>query len=893
MSDVVLSVGANTDEFKSSIGGLAQDLIGSISSIHPGVAAAVGVIAGIGIAAFNVGKDFETAFNSIRTGTGATGENLEGLKEDFRGVFAGVPEDAATVGTAIGDLNTKLGLSGQPLQELSTQFLNLARINKEDVSGAIDSTSKAFNAWGVESDAQAESLDYLFKVSQSTGVSVTDLSAKTTDAATTGKNLGLSFQETAALIGQLEKTTGDSAGAMGGLSKAVLELTKDGIPAKDALGAIIAEIKATPDGVAAGEQALAIFGKSAADMTEQIKTGKFDLDEMMGAIAASPDTINGVAADVATFGEKFDVLGNKVSLVLEPLGTFLVDGLTAVATFLVDSFNPAMEFMGELWDGLLAFIKPLTDFITGTVIPTLKGFFEVWLGIQLLISDALSPVLLFLWNNILAPLGNFIKDVIVTQFNIFTTAIETLLGWLGKIPGVSDLVKAAQDRVKQAFTDTGTESDTTKGKIETHTTALDNSRAAQDKIGAPGGSGPKLSAAVRDAGKAHDEAKEKVEKYTDAQNLAVAAADRAFQSELALEGQTGALQTAFENVEQPVIDVGGAVTGVDNSVLAVTASMANADVAGSLDKWKTDAETKLPEVKGPFVEWAEGVSSIVGSLSTGLTTKLFTDPGSFGAEALGKLKTIGQSFLDVFDTKLFGPEGVITKFINQGLKALMGALDGLINKITGGVGGALSNVFGSKIPGVTPQVPGVPSVPDVPGGSNPVSGLAGAANPINIVSGVVSAISGVFGNFQMASMNTYLDLIEKEARKIKNILGGDDQASGISLRLGVIEEGVWYGPGVKAVEDFRNKWFDFGLPVFRALEIQGAYVQPTLSDISTHGIWAIDRLDSIIRNTERTAVAVERMGSMGSGLTIDSLKTAFETNEGGLTTTAGRFVRAR
>jgi TP901 family phage tail tape measure protein len=902
-----IAIGSSLEEFKggiadlkSSLGGLGEFASSALGLLSNPITLVVGAIAGIGAAAFKVGQDFDAAFDNIEAGTGATGAALESLKADFEATLGNVPDSAADVSTAIADINTKLGLSGEPLQKMSEQFLNLARIpGQENLAGNIDAVSKSFNAWGVEADNQGQTLDFLLKTSQATGVSVAELSSATASAASTGKTLGLNFNETAVLIGQLEKTTGNSSGSMRRLTRAVAELTGEGIPARDALTGIFDSIKNASNDTEAGGRAMEVFGTRGVEMAEKIRSGKFDIDELMSSIEASDVTVNGTADSIADFGEKFGELSNKVSLVLAPLGAFLMDGLTAIAGFLADNFNPALEFMGELWDGLLSFIKPLTDFISNTVIPNLTGLFNTWLGIQLLISDELSPVLMFLWNNVLAPLGNFVRDVIVAQFNVFTGAIETLLGWLQKIPGVSDLVKAAQDRVKQAFADTGAESDTAKGKLENLTGATDIARTAQDKMGAPGGSAPTLSAAIRDTGAAHNEAKEKVEKYTDAQNLAIEAANRAYEGEIALANQTGALKDAFDDVEQPVLDAGSAVTGVDNAVLAVTTSMANADVAGALETWKTDAETKLPLVKGPFTEWAEGVSSIVGSLSTGLTSKLFTDPGSFGAEALGKLKTIGQSFLDVFDTQMFGPEGVITKFINQGLTALTTALDGLISQITGGVGGALTSVFGagtSAAGNAAGQIGGAAG--SVGGGAGGAAGAAagGVIGTVGAIGAVVGAVSGIIGNFQMSGMNRSLELIEQNTRSLNFGLPGN-----ILDEIRAIKTEIFFGSATKATEESRD-WVrsidNLASLSLAALSETRDWTRSAAQDLSfvrvDMGPWG-SQFDAIARNTERTASAVERMSGTGwgDGFSVDRFKTAVERNEGGITTTLNRFVRQR
>ncbi|GAG86548.1 unnamed protein product, partial [marine sediment metagenome] len=80
------------------------------------------------------------------------------------------------VSTAIAELNTRLGLSGKPLQAMAKQMLNLARITETDINAVIRTSTRLFGDWDVAVEDQAQTLDYLFKVSQSTGVGIDKLS---------------------------------------------------------------------------------------------------------------------------------------------------------------------------------------------------------------------------------------------------------------------------------------------------------------------------------------------------------------------------------------------------------------------------------------------------------------------------------------------------------------------------------------------------------------------------------------------------------------------------------------------------------------------------------------------------------------------------------------------
>ena len=63
--------------------------------------AGIGVAIAGGFAALKLGESFDAAFDTIRLGTGATGEALKGLQADFKGVFQSVPTDAGLAASAV------------------------------------------------------------------------------------------------------------------------------------------------------------------------------------------------------------------------------------------------------------------------------------------------------------------------------------------------------------------------------------------------------------------------------------------------------------------------------------------------------------------------------------------------------------------------------------------------------------------------------------------------------------------------------------------------------------------------------------------------------------------------------------------------------------------------
>jgi len=81
--------------------------------------------AGAGAGLLLVGESFDEAFDTIRTGTGATGDALAGLQNDFKAVVSAVPASFGDASQAVTVLNQRLGLTGEPLQQIAGQMLEL------------------------------------------------------------------------------------------------------------------------------------------------------------------------------------------------------------------------------------------------------------------------------------------------------------------------------------------------------------------------------------------------------------------------------------------------------------------------------------------------------------------------------------------------------------------------------------------------------------------------------------------------------------------------------------------------------------------------------------------------------------------------------------------------
>ena len=204
-------------------------------------AAAAGAVA-VGKAAIEAGKylvdlgsQFDEATDSIRIGTGATGEALDALMADFDAVYSSVPTTMEDASKAIADYNTRLGLTGEELQGVSTQAIQVADMLGEDLGGVIESSSKAFQQWNIDAADMGDAMDYVFKASQSTGVGFSELMDTVQSFGPQLQEMGYSFEEATALIGQLEKAGVNTEEVLGAMKKSTAALAKEGIGAAEGL----------------------------------------------------------------------------------------------------------------------------------------------------------------------------------------------------------------------------------------------------------------------------------------------------------------------------------------------------------------------------------------------------------------------------------------------------------------------------------------------------------------------------------------------------------------------------------------------------------------------------------------------------------------------------------
>lgn len=308
-------------------------------------AAALGVVTGL----VAVGGQFDDMYDTIRIGTGASGEAFEHLQQSARDIADVIPAmdgGFEQVGSTLADLNTRTGATGAVLEEMTKQFIALSNMG---VDADINDITGAFTAYGTVVDEMPQALDDLHAIQQATGVSMTSLAQSLEKGGPALREFGFSLNSSAGLVGALDKAGIDADKTIAGMAKGLGQFVKAGEAPEQAMWRTISSIEEMMDAgnkMEAQDLAMKLLGpKNFAPFLEAIENGTFAFDDMMDSLGASEDTILGLHEETSDWAESWQLVKQQAMLAVEPL-----------AAALFDQLGPAIEFAGEWLQKIVGFV---------------------------------------------------------------------------------------------------------------------------------------------------------------------------------------------------------------------------------------------------------------------------------------------------------------------------------------------------------------------------------------------------------------------------------------------------------------------------------------------------------------------------------------------------------
>ncbi len=395
------------------------------AALSPAGLFAAGAV-GAGVALAKIGEDFDTAYDRIRVGTGATGEVLDGLKDDFKTVFASVPDDSATVGQALADLNTRMGLTGEPLADLTELFLDLSRITGTDVSSNVANMTRVFGDWSVSTEDSADALDVMFRAAQASGVGLDQLSGGLVKFGAPMRQLGFSFTEATAILSKFEKEGVNTELVMGSMRVALGRMARAGEEPIETFGRVTDEIRNAANAGEANALALEMFGSRAGpDMAAAIREGRFEIGDLHAALALGTDTSAAATEDTQSMSESMGELKNAVKVAVEPAASKVFEVLGDAMGWVTENANWLIPVLGAAV-GAIAAVAAITAVLN--LVMAANPIALVVVAVAALVAG-----LVWAYNNV-----DWFRSAVETAWNAITAAVSW--AWENVLRPVWDLI---------------------------------------------------------------------------------------------------------------------------------------------------------------------------------------------------------------------------------------------------------------------------------------------------------------------------------------------------------------------------------------------------------------------------------------------------------------------
>lgn len=299
----------------------------------------------IGEAALEMANAFSEAESIIVKATGATGDALDSLSESMMSIYASAPEEMANVASAVGEINTRLGLQGEELESVTSLFVDYARITDSDVTESVQNVTKVMKNWNVEVSETEALLDKFSYAAQASSASVDELSDLVYSNKAYLDQLGYSLDESIALFAMFEYEGLNATTMMTGFRTAINGFTDEGLDASEAMQDVIGQIASMGDASEATALAVDTFGaRAGAQLADAIQTGRFGIDDWVAAIASADGTLATTAEAAMTLEDKWTQASNSMSAAFSSVLSPAIEGISGAFAGLVQGVG---DFLGR------------------------------------------------------------------------------------------------------------------------------------------------------------------------------------------------------------------------------------------------------------------------------------------------------------------------------------------------------------------------------------------------------------------------------------------------------------------------------------------------------------------------------------------------------------------
>ena len=410
--------------------------------------------------AYDAFTEYDSGCDIIIKKTGATGDSVQQFSDiyDYLVNNIAVTDPYEKAGSAVGELNTQFGLTGDALQSASTSVMEFAEINDSDVTSSVQSAEQAMASFNMTSDQLPGVLDAVTYAAQTTGASADTIFQSCISGSETLQSLGLSFSESAILMGQFSQAGVDSSTAISVLGKAQVKFAGEGKTMQQGLSdlqSVINSNASEEDKLAAVTDVLG--SKGALNFLKLAESGKLNFADLASSADASVGSVSSTFDSVTGSDEQLELALQNLQSAFATLGGAIAEALLPIIQTLAPLIKNLADWFTSLPDGVQQAIVIFTALMTvfGLLLPVILaivvgfGSFGAILlpiiGIAAGIAAAITAVILIIqnWGSICEWFGNL--------WNAIWSGVTSFFGGVGQ--SIQDTWNGAMSWISQKADD--------------------------------------------------------------------------------------------------------------------------------------------------------------------------------------------------------------------------------------------------------------------------------------------------------------------------------------------------------------------------------------------------------------------------------------------------------
>ena len=417
----IAATGEKLKTVGSAIEGVGQKLMP--------VTAAVG---GLGAAAVKVASDFDSAMSQVAAVSGATGKDLEALRDKAREMGSKTKFSASEAAEAM----NYMAMAGWKTNDMLSGIegiMNLAAASGEDLATTSDIVTDALTALGLSAEDSGHFADILAAASSNANTNVSMMGETFKYCAPVAGALGFTAEDTAEAIGLMANAGIKSSQAGTAMRSMMTNLTGEVKFVGDAFGELTIQTTNTDGSMRSLGDILADCRAAFAQMSESEKAANAEALVGKNAMSGFLAVMNAAPGDI----EKLNSAINNCDGTAEKMAATMQDNLAGQLTILKSQLEELAISIGEI---LMPYIRQIVGWIQGLVdwLNSLDEGTKKIIVTVALVAAALGPVLIVI-GKVVGAVGT-----IMTVVPQIAGAISGVIGFVSGtvIPAISAVVAA-------------------------------------------------------------------------------------------------------------------------------------------------------------------------------------------------------------------------------------------------------------------------------------------------------------------------------------------------------------------------------------------------------------------------------------------------------------------